>query len=151
MPKVSSRQLEKAIEAVDLALVRQLIEKGAPLNKPFRGGRLPLEKAVLTRNASLVKLLLAGGADVNGVSGTFWVAAVILAAALGLFKVVQVLIEAGADVNRVDAFGESALQYAACEASQRHTKTVQALIAAGADVNNLSGRSSSPLMRACCY
>lgn len=48
---------------VDMAIVRMLIEAGAPLNVPHQGGGTPLHTVAYTGNVEVIQLLLRRGAD----------------------------------------------------------------------------------------
>ena len=72
-------------------------------------------------------ILLAGVILVNGTS-----LELITAAKIGLFQIVTNLIDAGVDVNGVDAWGYSALMYAA---EKGHLGIVTTLVQAGANVD----------------
>jgi|SRR5579875_965111 len=140
-------ELDRAIQAQEVSLVRSLIEKGVDVNTPFRDGTLPLARAVITENLTLLDLLLQGGADVNGLSSPNKETALWRAAARGSVVSVKFLIQAGADVNKVNIMRLTPLCVAASRESDDHVFVVSALIDAKADVN--SGEGSTPLMCAC--
>ncbi len=140
-------ELDRAIQAQDVSLVRRLIEKGVDVNMPFRDGTLPLARAALTENPTLLDLLLQGGANVNGLSGPNKDTALWLAAARGCVVSVKYLIQAGADVNKANTMRLSPLCVAASRESDDHVAVVRALIDGKADVNR--GEANTPLMCAC--
>lgn len=70
-----------------------------------------------------------------------------LAAVRGEKAIVAALLEAGADVNRLDLRGVSTLS-AAVRSCKADIETVDVLIDAGADIENRSGAGLTPLMAA---
>lgn len=89
----------------------------------------PLAIAAAEGNITLVRSLLAHGGSPNaeGVDGNS--TALVDASAGGYLQIVQLLIDRGADVNRANSRGQTALQ-AAREA--KHNSVIQLLIKAGA-------------------
>lgn len=80
----------------------------------------------------LVALALAGGADVNEGAGYWHTTPLMQAARSGDADTVRLLLDAGADVNKRNAGGMTALSWATCA---NHPEIVQMLLAAGAMVN----------------
>lgn len=99
------------------------------VNTPGPHGETPLYAATKSGYRQLVKVLLYGGANVDGaVSG---VTPLHLAVRMGHDDVVSELLERGASTDAVTPEGETALHIAA---RAGNLKMVKALIAAGADV-----------------
>jgi ankyrin repeat protein len=113
-----------------------------------------LGKAVESGNLAEVQRAVESGADVNhkGVRGT----ALMIASARGHTAIVTYLLEQGADPNRVDSCGRTALMGAAfCGvlAGQVLSETVQmqivsALLARGADINHRDSDGNTALVEA---
>jgi ankyrin repeat protein len=141
-------------EIVDL-----LIRKGAKVNARSKDGATPVHRAIerfagarsghraLTSEAEsasmmiVVKLLLAGGADVNAADAS-GVTPLILAASSGQNDLVELLLVHGAAVNAKDYEGAGAL-YVATVMDQ--PEIAELLIAHGADVNAGTKSGSTPL------
>ena len=102
-----------------------------PYNKTIpHGGDTALMFAARADDLASVKLLVAGGADVND-RDAWGVSATVLAAHSGFGEMVDFLLEKGADPNAAEA-GFSALHEAIM---RRNEKMVGALLAHGADPN----------------
>lgn len=84
------------------------------------------------QQARLVQLALAAGADVNEGSGYSLITPLMQAARSGDIPTIELLLEAGADVNKRDASGLTALSWAARE---NRTEVVRLLLSRGALVN----------------
>ena len=84
----------------DSAMVDLLLRSGANPNKAHPEGETPLLAASRSGSVPTVRLLLTRGVDVNAAEKFQNTTAVMWAAAEGHVDVVDVLIEAGADINR---------------------------------------------------
>ncbi|MBD2302569.1 ankyrin repeat domain-containing protein [Nostoc sp. FACHB-87] len=106
---------QSLIEAVDkelLEIVRLFVKAGLDVNFELLDG-IPLERAVMTGNLPIVKVLLEGGADVNyPLKSDDNYTPLFSAACNGNIDMVKLLVEAGADVNCLWS-GNYALQGAA--------------------------------------
>jgi uncharacterized protein len=92
--------LLQASRVGDSAMVDLLLRSGANPNKAHPEGETPLLAAARSGSVPTVRLLLARGVDVNAAEKFQNTTAVMWAAAEGHIDVVDVLIEAGADINR---------------------------------------------------
>lgn len=142
-PKPLSKETIKLMDAVkkgDVILAEQAIKEGAEMNVP---GRTPLWQAAANGDEKMVALLLKHGAsvdyhDASEVEGGLEMPTALMKAAhKGLIPIMRLLIDAGADVNRVawDDFpseGTPVLRYAIASGSP---EAVRMLIKAGADTN----------------
>ena len=132
-------------EFVDL-----LLKAGANPNTPIGTGETPLMTCARTGNADAVRMLLVHGADVNAKEPNQNQTALMWAAAQQHPKVLQILIEANADLKAHTKSGFTALHFAARVGDMESTRT---LLDAGVDVNiksqpdRESGRGQGPAAR----
>ena len=136
---------DRVIQREDAAVVARLLDAGADPDEPSAeaDGLTPLALAVRGGRAPVVRALLDGGADANGVlaSGD---QPLHLVSFGGDAEAVQMLVEAGADVEAVNADGLTPLLVAA---SANAVAVLDALLDAGADaeVQTTDGRSALDL------
>jgi N-acyl-D-amino-acid deacylase len=136
--------------ATDPRKVRLLLEHGAEVNKVAKSGRTALMIASLSSSsADVVRVLLARGAgisaaDRNGLTP-------LLAAAAGNDTAsVQMLVEAGADVNHSGAIGPNGpngFTPLMLAAGNGNLQVVKLLLAKGAKVNAMSDRADLPRVK----
>jgi len=126
----------------DAGKVRGFLDSGADVNAKGPDGWTPLLYAVLQNQREAARLLIAAGAGLNAVRKGKYLPAgyrsgvvLHLAAAEGHFDLVELLIDAGADVEIHDAFVETAL-YAAVRNGR--SDIVELLMAKGANPNTSS-------------
>ena len=105
-------------------------------------------QAIRTNDLTRVRVLLAGGANIETRSDRDQKTCVILAASLGIVRILEFLLEQGASVDAVDINGRTALHYAASEGFQ---KCAVHLLESGASVNILDFQYEHPLHRAVRY
>ncbi|KFY43351.1 hypothetical protein V494_02026 [Pseudogymnoascus sp. VKM F-4513 (FW-928)] len=130
--------LEAAIKKGNLQIVHDLLAAGADINGPiFKDGisnRSPLEVAVDENNARIAGLLLSKGAKVDLYPESALPHSTALGHALTGWlqdeEIIQLLISAGADVNRA-----SRLQGMPLPRGAMNIRSVQTLLSAGAKVN----------------
>ena len=96
------------LHAACTAGARLLIERGADVNDavPFKT-YTPLHSAAVQGHADVVRVLSAGGADLNADAGNR--PALVEAAQWGYVEVVRALLECGADPNVLNDKGQTAL------------------------------------------
>lgn len=105
----------------------------------------PLVAAAFRNNPDEVKKLLIKGADVDEVDKDVDATALAEAVAHGNLEMVTTLIDAGADVNRRNNLGQTALMFLTDDSN---VAVVRALIAAGAEVNLRDESDQTALMSA---
>ncbi len=121
--------LHTASATGELDLVKVLLEKGANLNKTNKYGMIPLHSSInYNSNVVLVKFLLDKGSNVNAKT-SYGTTALHIAVYNNQAKVVQLLINAKADLNVSDKYKNTPVDYA-------KTKEIQQLLVnAGAKLN----------------
>jgi hypothetical protein len=133
--------LVRAVWKVDAAEVRRLLRQGANPNHRDRQYHHAMISSALNSGATL-KVLLQAGANPNTRTpdGEF---GLIHAAAASYHDVVQILLRYGAEVNVVDANGQTALMAAAQAADS--PAVVRTLLEAGARVSPKNPRGQSAI------
>jgi ankyrin repeat protein len=127
------------------------------INAVLMDAQFPLERAILRNSPEEVRELLRNGADVNAVADhrriMYGYTPLLLAASVNLHhstEIVDMLIRAGADVNKEDTIGYTPLYDAS---SHGNVDMVRLLLAAGADPNRRVTRmgeiGKTALMAAC--
>src|ERR1700730_14852470 len=127
MTPLSQACTNGSAEFVDL-----LLKAGANPSTQIKTGETPLMTCARTGSADAVRMLLAHGADVNAKEPAQNQTALMWAAAERHSKVVQVLIEANADLQAHSKSGFTALHFAARMGDIESTRT---LLGAGVNVN----------------
>ena len=142
--------LQRAVIRGDVTAVNNLLKRGANANAvPLASApdqRTPLVIACASGGLAIIKLLIEGGADVNGKNGDI---TPLLAATRdtwsGRFDVVTTLLTNGADVTALDNQQVSALHGAA---RSTDAALMQLLLEAGANINQVDVENYSALARA---
>ncbi len=130
--------LEAAIRRGNLGMAGALVARGIDVNGRSNSAT-PLGYACLLDDIDMVKLVLAGGADVNGQEQAsdfpLW-----HACERGSREIVELLISHGADVNKTNPRGTSSLTVAVIGSPwrAREIEKVELLLANGADVHQRS-------------
>jgi ankyrin repeat protein len=136
-------------------MLEKLIKLSAKtLNYFDKSGNTALMIAVRRGREQAVKILVEGGADVNFIVKSNEGAASALQAALDApdvkeenMKILQYLLQRGADVKGRNTAGQFPLLFAA---DHGHTEAAKVLIEHGADVNDADQKGFFPLMSASC-
>jgi ankyrin repeat protein len=138
-----SLALQAAIRSGNEALVKILIDAGAPVNPKDTKLFSPLGDAALTRHIDIMKLLIQAGAKVDAADHN----GMTLLVASGFFdpNVTEVLLGAGANVNAIDGKYETALMKAS---GFGFKQAVKVLIEHHADVNLKDSQGRTALMHA---
>ena len=121
--------LAEAARAGDVTTLRSLLQQHVDVNTPEPDGSTALHWAALRGDLAAVDLLLEANAGVT-VANRYGVTPLALAA--GNARVVDRLVQAGADPNGATPDGETVLMTAA---RAGRTEAVRSLVAHGADVN----------------
>jgi len=124
------KEFIRALGKGDHEKVRALVGEGVDVNAEM-GGLLPI---MMAKDAEMVELLVGAGADVDATGSLLPGQTALMQAAMhGNVEVIQALIRAGVDINRIQkGSNATALEWAIM---QGKTKAAEALIKAGADVN----------------
>jgi ankyrin repeat protein len=103
--------------------------------------------AAVADDAEMVRHAVELGGNPRNVTSIYDGTALIAAAHLGHFEVVQVLIEAGAPLDHVNNLGWTALMEAVIlgDGGDRHIRTVRSLVEAGADRTIADRQGRTPL------
>jgi ankyrin repeat protein len=109
MTGIQSRELIDAVRDGDLAAVENLLQCGADVNQKDRWEEPVLILAVNGYLADMVKLLLAHGALVNAKAPK---GETPLMCAVGNVEIMELLIDNGANLDRTDDNGQTALMWA---------------------------------------
>ncbi len=171
-------ELHAAVARGDLAAIRPAVDRGADVDALDPDGRPALEAAAYDGKLGVVRELLALGATAEGSvgaralyraagDGKVEIARLLLAAGVGADAVafdetalaaaarsghetmVELLLTAGADVERRDDDGATALLHA-CDEDTGHAGVVRRLLAAGADPDAADEEGARPLHRCLC-
>jgi uncharacterized protein len=123
--------LAAAVQRMDRAAIRQLIDKRADINAPQPDGTTALHWAAHHDDLDLVNKLLSAGANALA-ANRYGVTPLALACINGNTAMIERFLEAGADANSTLPGGETMLMTAARTGK---AASVRALLARGADVH----------------
>lgn len=142
------RALFHSCKIGDYKKAQLLIAAGADVNKKEIHGTTPLHKAALSCHATIVRLLIANGAEVDAKASYPLQTPLHWAARNGHSDIVKMLIESGADVNAKTKNGETPLHLAAHYAN---AQTVKALLKNILAVKRLPSDKVESLRNICVY
>src|SRR5690349_9027603 len=132
LPAAADAPLADAMEKMDRAAVRTLVQRRADVNAPQVDGMTALHWAAYQDDFESVELLLGAGANAKAVN-RYGIPPLTLAITNGDAAMVEALLKAGADPNSTLPGGETALMTAARVGT---LASVKALVAHGARVDN---------------
>lgn len=134
-------------ENPNLELVELLIEKGANVNDANERNENCLQAAVMSGNLDLVNLLIEYDVDVNFMVSVDEVGvwAYLNYEKESYLDIMEVLIDAGLEINKQDSIGYTALLEMA---SNGHLDIIKLLVKNGADINLAKDDETTPLMLA---
>ena len=148
VPASAAQNSATSAEDEGVRKIREMIRNSPDLiNAPGNGAMTPLQSSVQSGNIAAAELLLANGANVNGIAqntiGTGAETPLSMAADSGNKGMIELLLAKGADVNAPDNYGGRTPLYHACA---KGFKTVaEVLIAHKADVNARRSDGWTPL------
>lgn len=132
---MNKKLLQAAVSATKAREIKELIEKGADINAHNEWGLTPVMLAAqYNHSVAVLKELIAQGADIKEVEPKYKSNSLHLAANCSKNpKVIEVLLEAGAELETKNYLGETALIMAVN--ANPETKIITQLIKLGADIN----------------
>ncbi len=133
--------LEWAVREDDVETVDLLIRAGADVKAANRFGATPLSLAATNGNGAIVEKLLGAGDDPNAVVSVTGDTAFMIAARTGKTDAIGSFLKHGADVNKTNNEGQTALMWAA---SAKNAAAVKLLIDYKADVNAKTHKAPPP-------
>jgi N-acyl-D-amino-acid deacylase len=136
--------LIEAAKARDGAALKMLLVKGLDVNAHGTNGTTALSEATILGNVENVRLLLKAGARTEMRTSSGKYTPLMFAAFRNDPKLVQMLLDAGAEVNARDAVGSTVLMWAAYS-DKTDTRVIEILLKAGADVNARNDRRESAM------
>ncbi|GAB1610522.1 alpha-latrocrustotoxin-Lt1a-like [Argonauta hians] len=144
--------LHLAVKARSLPMVRTLLQTGrADLNLADRRGDYPLHLAVTRKSQEITAALVQAGCNVHVVS-PYQETALLQAAAIGCYVIVDILLQQGANVNAQGNDRSTALhkiQYARCS-REESDRIISRLLEFGAYINCQDSRGFTPLHSTAC-
>jgi ankyrin repeat protein len=135
-------RLADAVEKMDRASIRTLLDQRVDVNAPQADGMTALHWAAYRDDLETARLLVAAGANVKA-ENRYGVTPLSLACANGNSGLVESLLEAGADPNTTQRGGETALMTAS---RTGQLGPVKALLSRGANVDAMERRGQTALM-----
>ena len=131
----------------DMKAVQMLLDAGADVNALNNSRRDILNIAVTTKNPELVRMALAAGADATMITSVYEGSALIYGSAKGQDEIVEMLLAAGAPVDRVNNIGWTALLEVVIlgDGSGPYVRITKMLLDAGADKTMADKDGRTPL------
>jgi ankyrin repeat protein len=136
-----SRALVVAAEVGNMSECIALLDGGANIDLPGKGGRTAVHDAIRSRNLNLVKLLIGRGADIS-LKDPFGNAPIHSSAHWDDVEFCDAFVAAGAGIDELCGAGRSPLHYAAITGSLR---TAAWLLERGAELDRVDAFGETPL------
>lgn len=137
----SSTEIYQAVRTGTPSALKELLDRGLPVNHQDEGGNTLLISSAFYGDAASMKFLLDRGADVNATNSA---GATALMRAAGNSEKIKLLVSRGANVNARSAIGNTPLIVAA--RARGSAKSLQLLLDAGAEINTTNVFGASALM-----
>lgn len=138
------RDLLVAAERGEIAVVRELVAKGARVNWRDHRGRTPLLAATWRNRIDVARFLIQEGADVNA-KDLIQDSPFLVAGAEGRVEILRLMVPAGADLKDTNRFGGTALIPAA---HRGHVEAVKYLLTTRIDKDHINNLGWTALMEA---
>ena len=132
--------LHTAVEEENIDVVKSLLGRGANVNAELEG-MIPLLMAAINGNASIARLLIEQGADVDACDTTRSWAPLHFTSRYGHLEVSRVLIDHGANVNARQRNHQTPLDLSA---GNGNLETAKLLLKRGADVHAVNSMGETP-------
>lgn len=140
--KLGQTALHIAAEQGSAAMVKMLLDAGADANATACRGDTPLHRALRSSilkdgdTGSKIKMLLQAGSEIKAKNEPGQIA-LFVAILDGPVAMAKMLLDAGADINATDCWGEKPLHYAArwrLTTGEETTSRIEMLLQAGSDI-----------------
>ena len=136
-------RLADAAERGDMVAVRSLLGQDVDLNAAQGDGMTALHWAVYQNDLEMARLLTEAGADIHAVTREEALTPLLMAGGTGNAKLIEFLLDAGADAKSANSIGTTVLMEAAASGS---VAAVETLLDHGADANAKALRDQTALM-----
>ena len=141
-----NNKLIEAVKTGRMEDVKHCLAAGAEINATDNYGSTPLTEASCHDHEHILEFLLKQGADPNIADGGDWTAMTYACYYRRNLKIIRMLLEAGADINLKNIYGDTLLSNI-CRDARNKKKIVAILLSFGADPNIISEDSETALMR----
>lgn len=144
---IHERPIFKAIQYRDIDSFKQIVNKdNFDVNQTsMTSGMKPLIDSVGANNAEMISLLIKKGADPNEICSYLNMTSLMWAGSSDAPLAAQALIDNGADINKKDHLGETALHHAI---DWRDKEVIKVLLDNGIDINAQDNSGMTPLQKA---
>ncbi|KAI1465214.1 uncharacterized protein F4812DRAFT_462059 [Daldinia caldariorum] len=151
-PSIESKQnaLLSALDNNNEGSVRLLLDAETDPRKSPDEGRLELDRAVSTKNPTIVRMLLEYGISLEGSESTQGKSSLSVAAGIlnpeDGFSIIKLLVNRGSNIESIDGYGLTPL----CRLAMKgHIGAAKYLLSKGAKIDIQCGQYGGPLIQAC--